>query len=425
MRYTASAAIAAAILVTLFRLASASPEPTTPRPSTMATLIDVEKNIRLAHWSLDARTAGDAAGSWSVRKDVLHGGRQEGVDRVVVDNGELSFTVIPTRGMDVWDARAGDVSLAWDSPVKEIVHPQYVQLDSRGGLGWLEGFGAWMCRCGLASNGAPGEDIVPSNTGAPVPVQLSLHGKISYVPARFVGVEVSEESPRTITVKGVVDETMMYGTQLRMETSISTVAGSRTLTIRDVIVNLSHEPQEFQMLYHANYGAPLLEKGARVVAPAARVAPRDPRAAEGVDAWDSYLGPTKGYTEQVYFLELYSDGEGKTEVLLKNRAGDRGTTLRFAVAELPFLTVWKNTHPDGYVTGIEPGTNFPNLRKFERSQGRTPKLAGGDRRALTVEFTALTNAEEVRAAETRIEAIRGGRPTRVDAKPQPDWSPVE
>jgi Domain of unknown function (DUF4432) len=90
----------------------------------------------------------------------LHGGKQEGVEVVVVDNGKLQFTVIPTRGMGVLSVTMGDVRLGWASPVKEVVHPRHINLQSRGGLGWLEGFNEWMVRCGLESNGHPGTDDV-------------------------------------------------------------------------------------------------------------------------------------------------------------------------------------------------------------------------------------------------------------------------
>jgi hypothetical protein len=64
------------------------------------------------------------------------------------------------------------------------------------------------------------------------------------------------------------------------------------LTVEDTIENLSATPQEFQVLYHANFGKPILGDGAEVVAPALRVAPRDPRAAEGgVAGWNRYGPP--------------------------------------------------------------------------------------------------------------------------------------
>jgi galactose mutarotase-like enzyme len=361
--------------------------------------------------------------SFRVDKDVLHGGRQEGVDRIRVQSGVLEFTVIPTRGMNLWDARCGDVRLGWDSPVKEVVHPSHINLSERGGLGWLEGFGEWMNRCGLASTGAPGVDQVPSNTGAPVPVQLTLHGKISYLPARRAEVEVDlGASPPVIRVRGVVDETMMFGTQLRLVTTISTEVGSRTIRVEDEVQNLAATPQEFQLLYHANFGTPLLGDGATVVAPALRVTPRDVRAAEGeIAAWNRYGPPTAGYIEQVYFLELAARPDGQTQVLLKNPRGDRGVSLRFSTRELPHLTVWKNTaaEANGYVTGIEPATSFPNNRSFERQNGRVPRLQGGASFRAATAYTVHLDVREVQEAEAAVKAILGGGTTQLDRTPVP------
>src|SRR5437016_3225868 len=42
---------------------------------------------------------------WSIRKRTLHGGLRDGIDLVEVDNGALSFTILPTRGMSLWQGR--------------------------------------------------------------------------------------------------------------------------------------------------------------------------------------------------------------------------------------------------------------------------------------------------------------------------------
>src|SRR2546425_4718770 len=34
-------------------------------------------------------------------------------------------------------------------------HPKLINLQARGGLGWLDGFNEWLCRCGLENNGQP------------------------------------------------------------------------------------------------------------------------------------------------------------------------------------------------------------------------------------------------------------------------------
>ena len=100
------------------------------------------------------------------------------MDVIEVDNGRLRFVVIPTRGMSVLRVESGDVGLGGDSPVKEIVHPQFINLESRGGLGWLEGFNEWLVRCGLEWAGHPGEDRFRNNVGDEVEMKLTLHGKV-------------------------------------------------------------------------------------------------------------------------------------------------------------------------------------------------------------------------------------------------------
>lgn len=52
---------------------------------------------------------------WSVSKLTLHGGRQEGVAVVVVKNGRLTFTIVPTRGMSVLEAMLGDMRMVADA----------------------------------------------------------------------------------------------------------------------------------------------------------------------------------------------------------------------------------------------------------------------------------------------------------------------
>jgi hypothetical protein len=54
------------------------------------TLTSVERNVRLDNWEITNRDVNlGAEAHWSVRKYTLRGGKQEGVDVAVVDNGRL------------------------------------------------------------------------------------------------------------------------------------------------------------------------------------------------------------------------------------------------------------------------------------------------------------------------------------------------
>lgn len=387
------------------------------------TLTDTETGIDVSSFQIDAAdlpAAGEAA--WHIVKYTLRGGLQEGVDVIEVDNGRLSFAILPTRGMGIWRGWCDDTTLGWDSPVSDPVHPAFVDLNDRGGLGWLKGFNEWIVRCGLDSNGAPGEDVVIDNNGNEARVFLPLHGKIANTPARHVSVAVHEDG--LLTISGEVHESMMFGPALRLNTTISTRLGSNELTIHDTVTNLNRTPAELELLYHCNYGEPLLEEGARVVAPFKAVAPRDARAQEGIDTFDRYLKPTNGYVEQCYWYELASRSGGDTCVLLRNKAGNRGSSIRFNLQELPAFTVWKNTaaRENGYVTGLEPATNYPNPKRFERQQGRVVRLKGNASYDITMTLAAHTSRSEVRTVEQDIARIQGRRKAVVHPTPKPHLS---
>ncbi len=313
---------------------------------------------------------------WSVRKRTLRGGTRDGVDLVEVHNGALSFSVLTTRGMGLWRGEYHGLALGWRSPVLGPVHPRFVPLHDRNGLGWLAGFDELLCRCGLASNGAPGEDVRTDPRGQTYRAPLTLHGRIANLPAESVEVRVSLDPPYELSVTGTVEEAALFFGHLRLSTTYATVPGSNRLVIHDVVENRSAQPAEMQMLYHCNLGPPFLEAGSRVLAPIRELAPLTARAAEGMDTYDTFAGPAAGYAEQVYVYDLLADSRGQTLTLLLNAAADRAVALRFHHQELPCFTVWKNTAAleDGYVTGLEPGTNYPNLKTFEREQRRVRVL---------------------------------------------------
>lgn len=359
----------------------------------------------------------------TVSKRRLRGGRREGVDVVDINNGHLSFSVVPTRGMGIWKAEYRGTPLGWESPTQGPVNPAFVNALDRGGLGWLEGFDEWVCRCGLDSMGAPGTDVVKDNNGNPAKVTLALHGKIANIPAHFVEIE-SDPATKTVKVSGVVDESALFYPGLRLKTTVSTQPLSNRLTIEDTVVNLKGTPSELEILYHCNYGAPLLEEGAQLLAPFVEMAPRDARAAEGVDEFATYLGPTAGYVEQVYFYKPLADANNRTVVALRNAAGDKASALRFDTTQLPYFSQWKNTvaSGDGYVTGIEPGSAFPNLKTIERDRGRVITLKPGGSRSFRLDLEAFVEKEAVGRLSDEIAALQKTSKPIIHKKPNARFS---
>jgi Domain of unknown function (DUF4432) len=384
------------------------------------TLTSVTDNVHVDEWELTAGEVVAGAQGCSIRKLTLHGGRQEGVDVIVVDNGKLKFSVCPTRGMGVLSVTMGDIFLGWNSPVKEIVHPKLINLQGRGGLGWLEGFNEWMVRCGLESAGHSGVDRFINKVGDEATMELTLHGKIANIPASEVEVVIDPEPPHRLRVRGRVEERMFYGPKLVLEAEISTVPGSNEFQLADLIVNDGEDEQEFQIIYHANFGPPLLEEGSTFAAAVERVTPFNQHAAKDVASYANYQGPRLGFIEQVYCLYPKSDRAGRALIVLRNKARDKAVSMKFATGELPFVTLWKNTNAlkEGYVTGLEPGTGFPNNRRIERKFGRVPKLPPGGTFKASIDVTIHATSNEVAEVSNRIEALQGGIDPTVDQSPE-------
>jgi Domain of unknown function (DUF4432) len=362
---------------------------------------------------------------WSVRKRTLRGGWRDGVDLIEVHNGALSFSILPTRGMGLWRGDFHGNALGWRSPVQGPVHPKFVQHADRGGIGWLAGFDELLCRCGLASNGPPGADSWIDNHGVAHKDTLTLHGRIANTPAHLVEVRVGVEAPHEITVIGEVEEAGLFLPQLRLTAAYTTVPGSNRVVIHDTIENRSARPLEMQLLYHCNFGPPFLGAGSRILVPLREMAPQTPRAAEGIENHESYAGPAAGFAEQVYLYDPLADRHGKTLAVLVGPGGDRAVAARFATAELPCLTVWKNTGAleEGYVTGLEPATGYPNFKGYERQQGRVRTLPPGGRWEARWSLEVADDKAGVTALMAEVAKLQAQAKAVVHRTPQSRFSP--
>lgn len=363
------------------------------------TLISASQNLHAGDCELtSAKLTPDCGTGWSVKLLRLHGGKQQGVDLILIDNGRMTIRLCPTRGMGIIDVVSGDVRLGWDSPIKEIVHPAFMELGRRRGFGWLEGFNEFVVRCGLEWLGPPGEENHHGAVGEPPVGDLTLHGKIANTPASEVEVEVLTRAPYTITVRGTVNEYSMFGPKLSLCAELSIDPGASTFEINDTITNKGGQAQEMSLLYHINQGRPLIEDGARLVANGAKATPRDAGYSEdSIENYKHYGPPAPGTPEQCFFLDLPADDAGRVNVALHNAAKDRGFAVSWPKAQLPQFALWKALmdERDAYVTGLEPCVTLPNPRASEREAGRLVSLEPDASYESSLRFEVLADSESV------------------------------
>lgn len=382
---------------------------------TWTLLDDTPGASQIPDCDLEVKTKGGETSPLRARWESLHGGLSQGVNLLVIENDKCSLSIIPQRGMGIWKALCGGKEFGWNSPVRGPVHPAFVPLMEPDGLGFLDGFDELLTRCGLESNGAP-------EFAADGKLKYPLHGRIANKPAYRLKVTIDPDAGE-LTVTGMVEEARFHFQKLRMATTITLNLGDCGVHIVDEVSNFSASPAETQMLYHVNFGPPLLGAGAKIVAPVKSICPRNAHAAKSLDSWDTYPAPAAATEESVYFFELFADAAARTQALLKSADAALGVSMSWDTETLPYFTLWKNptAEADGYVTGLEAGTNFPNPRSFEGKHGRFVKLAPEQsvRYDLTLEF--LTSKEQVQSAESHIAAIAAGRKREVHAAPISDW----
>ncbi|ATZ13167.1 aldose 1-epimerase family protein [Erwinia amylovora] len=374
-------------------------------------LTDAESGVEKGNWQVDSQQLKLSGERFSIEQKVLHGGKQEGSKVLILtsQNG-LTIALSPSRGMDLLHVNGHGVRLGWDSPVQEVVNPAYMNLESRNGTGWLEGFNEMMVRCGFEWTGHP-----VNKDG----VLYTLHGKAGNTPASKVEVTVDDRAPHEIRIRGLLKEATFKKAKLETWTELRYVPGSDSFTVDDVLTNQADYPHDYQIIYHSNFGTPILEKEARFIAPLKSVSPFNDYAKKGLKGWDSYGAPTKDFDEMVFNLVPKADASGKTVAALINSKGDKGASIEFDTRQLPLLTLWKNTDTlkQGYVTGIEPGTNYAYPVTIEKQQGRVKQLQPGQSTGFTLTYTLLKDAGAVQEVEQRVRRIQGNQAVAVNETP--------
>ncbi len=343
------------------------------------------------------RRVGNQAQIGGTRHYTLAEGRSKGLAAIDFDTGAgLRFTVLPDRGLDISAASYAGTNLVYLTPNGEV-HPSYYDAQ---GIGWLHIFtGGLLTTCGLTYLGAPGKDGDE---------ELGLHGRYAATPARQVcDLSRWEGDQYLLEVSGVMEEARLFGDKLRLTRSISTQVGAKSLLIHDSVVNIGYQPSPFTILYHINFGFPLLDARSRVLISAGEPEPRDDFSAQGLAERLRSADPTPGRPEQNYSYRVSCDAEGNAYagIINPDLQGGLGIYMRFEAAALPFLNEWKTMADGDYVLALEP-CNSPCANRAEvRQRGLLPYLAPGETKELRVTIGVLHGPSEISAFEERVRAI--------------------
>jgi len=288
----------------------------------------------------------------------------------------LQYTVLPDRGLNISLASYKGVNLVYLTPNGET-SPSFYDPE---GINWLRTFAAGLLTtCGLTYLGPPCEDDGE---------HLGLHGRISSIPARqFVDLSDWEGDEYRYKVKGIVEEGYIFGNKLRMEREISSVQGQNVIRLTDKITNFGNSPSPYTILYHFNFGYPLLSEDTELLIDPLETLPRDANAVPGIGEFRNFIKPQPSYNEQVFYHTMKGNDKGDASVTIKNKKIGIAVNVRFNIKQLPYITQWKMMGEGEYVLGIEP-CNIPcKSRKALREENVLPILQPGESKINIIEIS--------------------------------------
>jgi len=239
-----------------------------------------------------------------------------------------------------------------------------------------------VATCGMTYAGAPCVDEGQA---------LGLHGRIGHIPASNVWADGAWRGDEyEMWVRGRMRETVVFGENLTLTRRIWTYLGASRLWIRDVVANEGFQTTPHMMLYHCNFGFPVIDDGARLVTGARSVMPRDDDARPGIGEYDRFTGPIPGYREQVFYHDIPAGSDGYVTASIVNPGFNGGEGLgvyvRYRQRELPRFTEWKMIGEDVYCVGLEPANCLVEGRAKERERGTLQFLDPGEERSYHIEI---------------------------------------
>lgn len=318
---------------------------------------------------------GDVSQIADARESVLSAGRADGVRAIDVKTGSgFEFTILPTRGMDIaWASYKGN-AISFISKAG-VTHPAYFEKD---GLSFLRGFFCGLVTtCGLTYFGAPCED-----NGE----QLGLHGRISNIPAQNVGVsKYWDGDDYMMKITGQVVESSMFNENLVLTREITTKLGSNCLHIKDTVENMGFNEQPLMILYHCNFGYPVVDENTVLIEPEGTVVKA--RDAEGVvEKCFEFQKPTHDYNEQVFYHDIPG---GKVKAVLFNEKRKLGAYVAFDRAQFSHFGEWKMMGEGDYVVGLEPSNAIPEGRDVVRKRGELEFIQPGEKKVYELEIGVI------------------------------------
>ncbi|MEN6384237.1 MAG: aldose 1-epimerase family protein [Phycisphaerales bacterium] len=328
-----------------------------------------------------------------IETSVLNNGPGKGVRIAWINTGSgLRYKVVIDRAMDIVDAFYNQYSLAWLSHTG-ITAPKP---DCNHDFEWLYSFGGGLITtCGLSHVGGPESDEF-GNRG--------IHGRISNLPTTLESVIQPDITSGNLdmSITAIIKESKLFGPNLELKRTIESSLGSSYIKIKDSVTNLGNTSVPHMLLYHCNFGWPLIDEKTRIICKGvckSRGMEMDNEIFNDKVNYKLCQKPRKLHNaggESCGFIDVKADKKGVCKIGFYNSNLKLAVAMEYNKKQLPWLTNWQHWGQGEYVCALEPGTNPPIGQKEARKSNQLIYLEPGENRKYELKISVLTEQKQIK-----------------------------
>lgn len=263
----------------------------------------------------------------------------------------LSFSVTPDRSLDLYDFSYRGINLAFHSK-NGLGAASVLPLAGEFFSDWP---GGMLATCGLDNVGG----AVQADEMNAFPIHGRIRGRAA---EQFSSNAHWDGDDYVLRLSGVVRESRLYGRSLELRRQIETSLYASTVTVTDTVTNLADASEPVFLLYHFNFGYPLLDEDARYFGP------RSETSVFGDVADDDFrsMRPPVDGAAHLTFCHVPCERKVVTAGLYQPKLR-LSAYLQYDATALPYLLEWKCLKSHDYVLAIEP-TNCPAVNRLSDLQ---------------------------------------------------------
>lgn len=325
-----------------------------------------------------------------VRQIEYLNGRSSGLKVYDVKNAELSFQCMIDKCLDINQLSYKGINFNFLSKPGLQGRNHY---DTNGDEALRSIMGGMFFTAGLENICAP---YTKDNKNYP------MHGRIRTTPCENLSADCYfDNDDYKICISGEAREAELFGENILLRRKIETVYGDKKIVLTDVFENQNFREEPLLVLYHINFGYPLLDEGTEIIIPSKASNGREPHSDKHLDRFNIMDAPIDNELEYCFSHKAIVDSDGNVRVAIINNNLSLGMKITYNYNNLPYLLQWKSVASGDYVVAIEPANGYFG-RGYEEENNKLFKIKPFEKIENKIEFEIIDGIEEINKIKNEI-----------------------